>query len=251
MKTVYLASLLLGVILSLVYVFQASYSPLMSLISDAFSLLLSIAAVGSAVIALRKYWRNLSDKYTQIWLYFTVGLLLWFTSRIIWDIYAMSLNSTTPYPSFADVIWLAGYVPILAGLHLYLRSFGFSFSRFKYSAFAAVISLVLLACFIVLVPPVVAASEGIVTVLLGLTYLGLDLSLLSLSIHGLFVFFNGRIGAAWAFFSSALLLNAVGDILFSYAIQNNTYYTGHPLELLFHAGYIFCTLAFYTHMKEL
>jgi len=251
MKTAYLASLLLGAIICLAYIFQANYASLMSLISNSLYLLLSIVAVGSAAIALRKYWKNLSDRYSQIWLFFTAGLLLWFVSKIVWAIYTMPLNSAPPYPSFADVIWLAGYVPIFAAMHSYLRSFGFSLSRIRYSAFALIVSFVLLGCFILLVPPVVAANEKGITVLLSLVYLGLDLSLLSLSIHGLFVFFTGRIGVAWAFVSGALFLNAIGDILFSCTIQSNTYYNGHILELAFHASYIFCTLAFYTHMKEL
>jgi hypothetical protein len=251
MKTAYVASLLLGIILSLIYIFQASYSSLMEVISNGLFLFLSLSAAGSAAIALKKYWKNLSDKYSQIWLFFTLGLLLWFVSKIVWAVYTLPSNSVAPYPSFADVIWLAGYVPIFAAIHSYLRSFGFSLSRKRYSAFALIVSFVLLGCFILLVPPVVAANEKGITVLLSLVYLGLDLSLFSLSIHGLFVFFTGRIGVAWAFVSGALFLNAVGDILLSYAMQSNAYYSGHILELVFHASYIFCTLAFYTHMKEL
>jgi hypothetical protein len=223
----------------------------MSPISNIFFLLLSVTAIGSAAKALKKYWTNIRDKYSQIWLFFTMGLLLWLVSKVSWSAYEMTLNATLPYPSFVDVLWLAGYAPIFAALHSYLRSFGFSLSRIRYSAFALTVSLALLWLFIILVPPVVAASENGMTVLLGLVYLGLDLSLFSLSVHGLFVFFNGRIGVAWAFFSGALFLNAVGDILFSYAAQSNTYYSGHTLELMFHAGSIFCTLAFYTHVKEL
>jgi len=251
MKPAYSASLLVGAILSLVYVFQASYSSLMSLISNVLFLFLSIAAVTSATIALKKYWKNLRDRYSQIWLFFTIGLLLWLISKVVWSAYTMPPNATIPYPSFADALWLAGYVPIFAAIHSYLRSFGFSLSKIRYSAFALIVSLVLLGCFILLVPPVVAASEKEMTVLLSLVYLGLDLSLLSLSIHGLFVFLNGRIGVAWAFVSGALFLNAVGDILFSYATQSNAYYSGHILELIFHISSLLCTLAFYTHVKEL
>jgi len=251
MKSAYLASLVVGVVLSLVYILQTSYSSLMSSVSNVLSLILSVAAVSSATIALRKYWKNLRDRYSQIWLFFTIGLLLWLVSKIVWSVYATPPNATIPYPSFADTFWLAGYVPIFAALHSYLQSFGFSLSKIRYSAFASIVSLVLLGCFILLVPPVVAASQKSTAVLLSLVYLGLDLSLLSMSIHGLFVFFTGRIGVAWAFVSGALLLNAVGDILFSYAAQTNTYYSGHALELLFHFSYILCTLAFYMHMKEL
>jgi len=251
MKSAYLASLVAGVILSLVYIFQASYSSLMSSISNVLFLFLSFAAVSSAIIALKKYWKNLRDRYSQIWLLVTIGLLLWLVSKVVWSVYSMPPNTTMPYPSFADAFWLAGYAPIFAALHFYLRSFDFSFSRIRYSVFASIVSLALLACFILLVPPVVAANQKGVAVLLSLVYLGFDLSLLSMSIHGLFVFFNGRIGVAWAFISGALFLNAVGDMLFSYATQTNTYYSGHALELLFQFSCILCALAFYMHMKEL
>jgi len=251
MKPAYLASLIVGVVLILIYIFQTNYSSLMSPISSISFLLLSLAAVGSAANALKKYWRNLRDKYSQIWLFFTLGLLFWLISKMAWSAFAMLPNAAVPYPSVADVLWLAGYLPLFAALHSYLRSFGFSLSRIRYSAFALSISLALLWLYVLLVPPVVAASERDMTALLGLVYLGLDLSLFSLSVHGLFVFFNGRIGVAWAFVSGALFLNAVGNILFSYATQSNTYFSGHFLELIFHASSIFCTLAFYTHVKEL
>jgi hypothetical protein len=250
MRTAYLTSLLIGAMLSLIYIFQTSYSSSMSLISGIFLLASSITALASAAFALRKYWKNLRDRYSQIWLFFTAGLLIWFVSKASWSIYTLSLSPEAPYPSVADILWLAGYVPIFAAIHSYLRSFGFSLSKLRYSAFAATVSLVLLAAFVLLTPPVAAANDE-AFVLLSIVYLGLDLSLLSLSIHGLFVFFNGKIGVAWAFLSSALFLNAVGDMLFSYATQNGTYYSGHGLELLFHFSYLFCTLAFYTHVKEL
>ncbi|HKZ93964.1 MAG TPA: hypothetical protein VJ249_05225 [Candidatus Bathyarchaeia archaeon] len=251
MKTAYLAGLFAGASLSLVYFLQASYSSSMNLISNALFLLTSAAALGSASFALKKYWRNLRDRYSQIWLFFAAGLLIWFVCRLSLSFYTLSLNDEIPFPSVVDAIWLAGYVPIFAAMHSYLRSFGFSLSRIRYSAFAVAISLVLLACYVLLVPSVVATNEKNIPTVLSLVYLGLDLSLLSFSMIGLFVFVNGRIGVAWAFISGAFFLNAVGDMLFSYALQSNSYYSGHTLELLFHVSYILCAFAFYAHMKEL
>jgi hypothetical protein len=53
MKTAYLASLLAGAVLILVYIFQANYSSLMSPISNVSFLCLSVTAVGSAANALK------------------------------------------------------------------------------------------------------------------------------------------------------------------------------------------------------
>ena len=46
-------------------------------------------------------------------------------------------------------------------------------------------------------------------------------------------------------------MNVFGDLMLSYTNLNGAYYSGHPLELFFHIGYIFFALAFYTHTKQL
>jgi len=62
---------------------------------------------------------------------------------------------------------------------------------------------------------------------------------------------KGRVGMAWYFMNAAILSNVIADMAFSYTTMNDTYYNGHPLELLFHMGYLLFALAFYVHSKEL
>jgi len=84
-----------------------------------------------------------------------------------------------------------------------------------------------------------------------IAYPALDISLLMLALMGLLVFLKGRIGKAWLLITGAIVMNVIADMLWSYTTLQETYYDGHPLELLFHWGYILFALAFYTHMKEL
>jgi len=75
------------------------------------------------------------------------------------------------------------------------------------------------------------------------------------AILGLLIFtvtrLKGAIGGAWLFINAGILMNVVGDMLFSYATSQKTYFSGHSLDLFFYWGYIFFALALYTHMKEL
>ncbi|MDI6690745.1 MAG: hypothetical protein QME50_02615 [Candidatus Bathyarchaeota archaeon] len=48
-----------------------------------------------------------------------------------------------------------------------------------------------------------------------------------------------------------IFMDVCGDILFSYTTLQESYYSGHFLELFYHFGYIFFLLAFYIHTKEL
>jgi hypothetical protein len=77
-----------------------------------------------------------------------------------------------------------------------------------------------------------------------------DAVLLYLATLGFAIFFKGRIGRSWLFLTAGLISITLADILFSYTTANEIYYCGHPLELLYHFGYMLLFLAFYTHIKE-
>jgi hypothetical protein len=100
-----------------------------------------------------------------------------------------------------------------------------------------------------------ASAVNLTTLLVDLAYPLLDLSLLAQAMLGLLVFttteLRGKIGYVWLLINGGIIMNVFGDIIFSYANLQNTYYSGHPLELFFHLGYLFFILSFYTHTKKL
>jgi len=113
------------------------------------------------------------------------------------------------------------------------------------------------AAFPPLMLPVLAdtSQQDLVTLGISLAYPILDLALFLEAILGLLVFtvtsLKGRVGRAWHFMNAAILSNVVADMAFSYTTMEGTYYNGHPLELLFHVGYLLFALAFYVHSREL
>jgi hypothetical protein len=252
-KTPYILSVLLGLAIALIYIFQANYPEPMYVFSNAFPPIIAGAAVVFAVFALKKYWAKPDDKFSRIWLAFTLGMIFWFLGELGWAIYTLALNVETPYPSLADAAWTIGYVPLLAAFHGYVRTFQFTISRKLYTTGAIFIGLICFASFAYFAAPVFADMAGreALVIAFDLAYPALDLCLLGYALLTLLIFMRGRIAFAWALMSSAVFMSSLADVLFTYTTLQGTYFNGHPLELSFHFGYILYALAFYVHTKEL
>jgi hypothetical protein len=253
MKTAYGVSLILSVVLVVIYFFQEKYTDFMYIFSNVFYPFIAGVAVIASAFALRKYWENLGDKFSRIWLGFTLGMVFWFLGELGWAIYALLLNVEIPYPSIADVAWLIGYFPLLIALHLYMRTFRSVLSKKMFAAAAVLIGIVSLAIFAFLVSPILeaGAEEEIITLTIDIAYPALDIALFYFSLLDLLIFAKGKMASAWLLISGAILMNVLGDIFFSYTTLQGTYYNGHFSELFFAWGYILFALAFYSHKKEL
>jgi hypothetical protein len=253
MKIPYLAGLVLSLVLALFYFFQESYLDLMALFSNAFPPFIAGVAVVSAAFALKKYWGNPGDKFSKIWVGFTLGMFCWFLGEVGWAIYTLVLNVEMPYPSFADVAWLIGYVPLILSFHMYLRIFHFAISKTMYLVEAITVTISSFALYSYLAFPILAgaAEAEITTLIVDIAYPTLDIVLFGLSMLGLFIFARGKIAPAWLLISGAILMTVIADMLFSYTTLQGTYYNGHWLELFFHWSYILFALAFQAHRKEL
>jgi hypothetical protein len=95
-----------------------------------------------------------------------------------------------------------------------------------------------------------AGNEALI-IAFDIAYPALDLCLLGYALLALLIFMRGRIAFAWALISSAIFMDVLADMLFTYTTLQGTYFNGHPLELAFHFGYTLYALAFYVHTKEL
>jgi len=257
LRIIYWLCLITAIILAVVYAFQNFYPDFMYTFSNVFSPFIATVAVLSSFFAMRKYWDNIGSQLSKIWLCFTLGMFLWFLGEIGWAIYTMVLNVEIPYPSIADIFWLSGYVPIFFALLLYIQIIQPAISARMFFASGTIVACVSAVAFPPLMLPVLAdtSQQDLVTLGISLAYPSLDLALFLEAILGLLVFtatrLKGRVGMAWHFMNAAILSNVVADMAFSYTTMEGTYYNGHPLELLFHVGYLLFALAFYVHSREL
>jgi hypothetical protein len=219
-------------------------------LSNAFFPVVAGAAVFSSAFALRKYGPKL-NKFLMIWVCFTAGMALWFLGELSWAVYAFLLNVEIPYPSIADVFWLGGYVPLLLALLVYCRLFASVLSKRTIALIIAAICILGVLISVALIVPITAVEENEATLAIDLAYPLLDIALLSMALVGLAIFQKGNLGKSWLWIILGILFNVAGDMIFSYTTAQGTYYNGHLSELLFIYGYLFFTVAFYVHTKEL
>jgi hypothetical protein len=250
LQGIYKVGLLTAVGLVLLYAFQGYYPYFMYFFSNAFPPVISGAAVLVSGLSLERYWRMSKGKFPVIWLYFTAGLLLWFLGEIVWAGYTLILGEELPYPSAADVFWIAGYIPFFIALFLYVKLFGNALNKKTMALSMAATTILTILVVAALLIPALNAEEDLATLVMDFAYPLLDLLLFSVAHLGLLIFWRGKLGRSWLLVNTAITMDTCADILFSYTTIQGIYYCGHMLELLYHFAYLFFLMAFYIHTKE-
>lgn len=156
----------------------------------------------------------------------------------MWTIYETVLQIAIPYPSLADVFYLAGYIPIAIVITQFLRTFGAALKRQSVFVALAVGLLFLGLTYGFLIGPLVVSTEDFLTKSYDVAYPVLDSMLVVFAIFMVFVFRGGKMVGAWVWLSLGLLLTALADIAFSLGSLQGWYYSGHPIELIQFWGYI-------------
>lgn len=188
-----------------------------------------------------------------------MGMVLWFMGETTWAIYSLVLAVPVRYPSLvnmfwlvgvAGILWLVGYAPMLVALLLQLWPFREAFSRGRFAVMLALIVALMALVLAILVPPLMKREEGIATSLVSLAYPLLDVLVLGVALFSFVFFMKGTLWRPILFVMAGIILAISADILFSLAFLEGTYYSGHPLELLFDWSYLAFGLGFYVQLKH-
>ena len=210
----------------------APTSPAVKLVSDGFPLLLSLTGVGVAFVLFRREIRN--PVGARVWGSMALGLGLYSLGEAIWSVYELVLHQEVPYPSIADVAWMAGYIPLAVSLVIQFGSLRATVSTAKktlIALFGAV--MIALAVWLVILPILTSPDAGKpVEVFFSIGYPVEDLVLLVLSATLVLTLFGGRLAVSWGSIAGGILLLALSDLLFSYGTWNNLYYPDGKLNLL-------------------
>jgi len=249
-----LATLSCSGVLTFVYLVGQLDAKFILVFSNLIFPLVSGGAVVSCFFAFRKYpklvTRLLFRELSLAWSCFFLGIFLWFLGELIWAIYVLVLGIEVPYPSLADVSYVAGYIPMFMAFLLYLNAFRAAVTRKAVASTGLASLAVVLASSYLLLMPIFTSGGNSLTLALDVAYPAMDLALFTLSFLGLLIFFKGRLGDAWLLISLGLILTAVADLLFSYTTLQGIYFEGHPLELLYLWGYLALLLGFHAHRRE-
>jgi hypothetical protein len=175
---------------------------------------------------------------------FFLAILLWFLGECTWTVYAVILGVQVPYPSIADVFYLAGYIPAFIAILGFMRIFQRLVTPLKKIVSALVGLLILGVTTVFLLTPLSVSSSPVFVKVFDLAYPVLDAVLMALVTTRLITFIGTSLGRPWTWVFCGLLLYSFADIMFSWGTLVGWYYSGHPIELLWLYGYLAFALGF-------
>lgn len=182
----------------------------------------------------------------KAWLLFLGMAVSWFIAETTWTIYEFVYH-LNPFPSYADVFYIAGYPFLFLFSVQYLKPFKKLISK-------KLISYTSLIAFAVLIPNLYMtinnnSGEDKLAVIIGAIYPGADAIILVPAILGIVLFFRGEVNFLWTLLLIGILFEVIGDTGFQYLTLTNSYYTGHPIDILFIWSYIMFSFGVYSHIQ--
>jgi len=189
---------------------------------------------------------GMMGSHGKAWISFAVFSAMWFIAEQVWMILELFYDQR-PFPSIADFFYVAGYPAYFIFAILYLKPIKKDVTK----KMIIVSSLVVVA---VLVPNLYMAfennsGEDQVAVALGTFYPIADAIVLVPALIGVSLFFGGKVNFLWSLMLIGIIVEVVADTAFQYFSLDNSYYTGHPVDILFLWSYILFSFGVYDHIK--
>jgi hypothetical protein len=156
---------------------------------------------------------------------FGLGLASWAAGDLLWTI-LFAGDATPPYPSPADVFWLAWYPLTAAGMALLIRLQITRFHLHRWLDGVAVMLIVLTPCAALLLEPAAnEATSSTAATVVNFSYPILDTLLIG-AVLGVYGVTAWRPGRTWLLLGLGCILMAVGDGLFAVQEARDAYVSG-------------------------
>lgn len=172
--------------------------------------------------------------------------ITWFAAERIWTIYEV-IYMIDPWPSEADFLWLAGYPLYIAFTIFYLKPFRNVISlKLVTSAIGIAATIALLLTYYA---GLQESSLSELETALGLAYPLADAISLVPVMVGLALFFRGQVSFLWSCMVFGMLCFVVADYGYLYFSLDDSYYTGHPIDIPYIWAYVFFLFGAYNHAR--
>lgn len=189
----------------------------------------------SAVVAIVVGMRRHRPSHAWAWGWMAAGQASWVVADTLYSWYD-DVTGASAFPSPADVFYLAGYAPIVAGLWLLVRARGRGRDLAGLVDGALItVALGLLSWLTVAAPLAGAVGEPLLSRVTATAYPLVDIVLLAFLVRLLVG--PGARTTAFRLLATAVALQLVADTAFT-VIDATTGYDGGPLDLLWLASYV-------------
>lgn len=201
----------------------------------------------SIILTIKLY----KQKHPQLksFLLFTIGSSLWFIAEQIWTLH--DLYNTSPFPSEADLFYLAAYPFFVISLLTFLKPIRKSISK-KIWIFSIVLS------FAILIPSILACFDSlekssgeldVTSKSIALSYPIMSSFQLVPVITGILFLSKKDVSYFWLLMLFGFLIYSISDTFFLFSQLNDTYYDGHPVDVMYLYSFIFLIFSLYNRLK--
>lgn len=191
-------------------------------------------AIAVTVLAfMRRRELAVGGQNRMMWTGLAAGWALWTVAEVWWGIAALA-GRELPFPSWADLFWLAGYVPMTVALWVRARSLPGKLSPYQRVGIGFSILLSIGATFWLVLFPIYQTSgpasrlENVLNIL----YPVADLILLIPVLFILFAYRQSVYGRAWTWLSTGFVLHSLSNLVFSYATTMDLFYPDGQANLI-------------------
>src|SRR3989338_4211276 len=187
---------------------------------------------------------------SKAFLLFTIGVSFWFIAEQIWAAYVYVYDAD-PFPSIADIFYMATYPFFIAFLLISLKPTRKSITK-KIWSFSLVLSFAflipsLLACYNAL-----EEAEGgldVISKSIALSYPILSSFQLAPAIVGIMFMAKRGVSYSWMLLLFGFLIYSVSDTFYLFSELDGSYYDGHPVDLMYLYGFILLIFSLNSRLK--
>ena len=211
-----------------------------------FSYGLSSLAVGITAIFVYKRYKG-SPIFGKTYLALAIGFIILFVGDLVYNYYWMVLDED-PYPSVADVFFLAFY--FFTGYHLVKNIKFFK----KDLGFGPKIGVPILAVAIVVafgLFTIETLEDDPIVWITSEIYVVASAAILSLALLGLTVFRHSVLGIAWFMLVIGIFFYSFADVWYYYLEEIEEFTIVHPVNTLWVLSNIFMVYSLYKHKKTI
>ncbi len=187
----------------------------------------------------------------KAWIYLTLAMGLWFVADNLWSVLELGFG-IDPFPSIADFFYIAGYIPLTAGIWLlhkpqYNRNEGF---RISLDITIIILGISLLFWRSMSVPSIDWYMGEPLAMVVGLTYPVLDLAFVSLTVLMLFARRAQALSSVTLWLIAFLTIYILADTYFFLLEAEELYVSGHPVDILYVVATLLFGIAAYISMRN-
>jgi hypothetical protein len=198
------------------------------------------------VSVLTVYRFGMSGRIGLAWVSFVGYAASWFIAEMLWIVQEMYLK-IDPFPSSADIFYVMGYPFLLMFFIAYLQPVRNAITKkmFATASSFAIGILIPSLYFTLNADKNVDLLQGTLSVV----YPVFDAVVIIPALLGVALFFKGQVNFTWTLICLGTICLFVADTAFLFGENDDSYYTGNPMEILYYWNYILLAFGVYGHMK--